>query len=101
MKWFFIVPFTVLIAAAQPPVFNEPFSIYADGVPVEVYYSPAVCFSDWDGDGLQDLMVGHCNSGMGGTIDLYLNSGFPDSPVFTYSTIMQADGSDIVLPAGG
>ncbi len=101
MNYTLIIPLSVSLAAAQPPAFQEPFNIYAGGNPIEVYFAPAICFSDWDGDGLQDIMVGHCNSGMGGTIDLYLNSGFPDSPVFTYSTIMQADGMDIVLPAGG
>lgn len=101
MNYILIIPLTVFLAAAQPPEYQEPFSIYAGEDPIDAYYAPAICFSDWDGDGLQDLIVGHCNSGMDGTIDLYLNSGFPDSPVFTYSTIMQADGSDIVLSEGG
>lgn len=101
MNYTLIIPLSVFLAAAQPPAFQESFNIYAGGNPIEVYFAPAICFSDWDGDGLQDLIIGHCNSGMDGTIDLYLNSGFSDSPVFTYSTVMQADGLDIVLPEGG
>lgn len=86
---------------AVAPSYQNPFDIHAGGEPVTVYYAPAVCMEDWNGDGMRDLIVGHCNQNWDGTIDLYLNSGTADSPVFTYFTEMQADGDTIQLDDGG
>lgn len=94
---FLAVPASFAVA----PSYQIPFDIHAGGEPITVYYAPAVCIEDWDGDGLRDLIVGHCNQSFDGSIDLFLNSGTADSPVFTYFTEMQADGVTIQLAAGG
>ncbi len=91
----------VTVSFAVAPSYQIPFDIHAGGEPISVYYAPAVCVEDWDGDGLRDLIIGHCNQNWDGTIDLYINSGTPDSPVFTYLTEMQADGDIIQLDHGG
>ncbi len=50
------------------------------------YATPEV--TDWNGDGLRDLLVG----GGEGTIGLFINEGSPSTPVFnTYNQVMEGD----------
>lgn len=56
------------------------------------------CVTDWNGDGLPDLIVGYQPASK---LALYLNSGSAAQPVFTTWTNLQAGGSDIWHPSGG
>lgn len=83
--------------------FGPQTTLYANGTELDVGYVSSATFADWDGDGLNDLIVGSMVSSSTsflniGYLTLFPNSGTPDSPVFTYSISMQADGEVIELP---
>lgn len=56
------------------------------------------CFTDWDGDGLTDLLTGYWNDG--GNIRLYVNHGTEDTPVYDSWSDLKADGSLLKVSAG-
>lgn len=88
----------VAAAAAVPPEFYPYTLVHANGVPIEVTSGHAdPCVIDWDGDGIQDLLLGQYGSG---NIRFYANSGTNDSPIFTVFEYVQADGSPISVPSG-
>ena len=83
--------------------FGPQTTIYVNGIELDVGYVLSATFADWDGDGLNDLIAGsmmtNSSSPMSvGYLTLFPNSGTADSPVFTYSISMQADGEVIELP---
>ena len=87
----------VILASSQAPSFMAPEPLEADGSPIKAtlgHGSP--CVTDWDGDGVKDLLLGQFS---GGKIRLYLNSGTNSAPVLTSFTFLQADGSDISVYA--
>ncbi len=89
----------VCVAPAQAPVFDEPVTIDAGGVPINVgpggNASPFVV--DWDGDGRQDLLLGQY---YGGKVRFYQNVGSNFEPVFESFSYLQADGVDISVSYG-
>ena len=94
----FTVAVLVFSAFAATPDYQTPFQIYASGSPIELslgHANPLV--TDWNGDGLKDLIVGQYT---GGKIRYYQNDGTNDSPVFGSFAYMQADGNDISLTSG-
>jgi len=83
--------------------FGPQTTLYASGVELDVGYVSSATFADWDGDGLKDLIAGSMMTSSSspmstGYLTLFPNSGTPDSPIFTYSISMQADGEIIELP---
>ena len=91
------------VAAVHAYVEFEPYTtVLAGGELFDAGWVSSPTFADWDGDGLRDLIVGSMvdttHGRYGGHLTLCLNSGTPDSPVFTYATPMYADGKEIVLP---
>ena len=88
----------LFFSAAVALDYQTPARINANGTPIELgigHANPLV--TDWDGDGLKDLMVGQFSSAK---IRYYINSGSNEAPVFTTFTYLQADGSDISLSSG-
>jgi hypothetical protein len=89
----------VLVALAQTPVFDEPVTIDAGGVPINVgpggNASPFVV--DWDRDGMQDLLLGQY---YGGRVRFYQNVGTNFEPEFEGFSFLQADGSDVSVSYG-
>lgn len=81
---------------AEAPTFDSGRAVTAGGEVIDVGSVASPYFSDWDGDGLDDLLVGQEEEGK---IRLYLNSGSPGSPEFTDFSYMQADGSDLSVPS--
>ncbi len=61
---------------------------FGDRIDVGSYAAPL--FTDWNGDGLDDLLIGQFD---GGRIRFYPNSGTPGEPVF--------DGFQYLLDGGG
>lgn len=85
------------ISFAVIPNFQEPFVIQANGDTLEVALISDPFMVDWDGDGLNDLIIGQFISGK---VLFYPNSGSNNDPVFTTGTFLQADGSDITCTYG-
>ena len=84
-------------AMATAPQFGSFSWIEANGSRIDVGWFGAPCVKDWDGDGLKDLVLGQFTSGK---ILFYANSDSNDSPVFTTSSFIQSDGTDISVPSG-
>ena len=88
---------------AGTPDYQSPFKINANGTPIELglgHANPLV--TDWNGDGLKDLVVGEGSGLTGfGLVRVYLNSGTPGTPVFTGYFYAQSNGSDMQSPGAG
>lgn len=85
--------FRMLIAGfclASPPTYSTPVTIYAAGEPVDVNFYAAPCVTDWNGDGLKDLILGD-----GASFRFYQNDNTNDSPVFNTYTLLESDGTTI------
>ena len=90
--------FTSISIAQQNLLFEPGIRIQANGINMKVdTYASAPCVVDWNEDGKKDLLVGCFYSG---NIYLYLNSGQNNVPVFTYGTILEADGAVISVAYG-
>lgn len=87
-------------ALSDPPSFTSPQDIYCAGERIDVGTCASPCIADWNGDGLNDLIVGQWGIPDDGRIRLYVNSNTNDSPIYTYFTYMQSDGTDINLSYG-
>ena len=85
------------MAYAAVPQFAAPFIVQADGSDLVVSLISDPFMVDWDGDGLNDLIVGQFTEGK---IRFYPNSGTNQEPVFTGFTYLQADGVDITTTYG-
>jgi len=88
----------VTCVPAQTPDYEYPFMVMSGGSPITLsvgHANPLV--TDWNGDGLKDLMVGQYS---GGKIRYYQNNDSNDSPVFDGFSYLQADGNDISLSSG-
>lgn len=86
-----------LLVLADLPLFREPVMVQADGVILDVGIISDPFMIDWDGDGLDDLLVGQF---VPGKVSFYKNIGTSGNPVFTFSNYLQADGVDIAVSAG-
>lgn len=64
---------------------DDAFDMYDVGYP-----SPT--FADWDGDGINDLLVGQCNKGR---IRFYKNIGSNEEPKFEDFTYLESDSGEI------
>ena len=92
------VALLVCTVLATPPMFDDYTLVYANGIPIQVTTGHAdPCVKDWDGDGVQDLLLGQYG---GGNIRFYANQDSNDSPVFTTFEYLEADGTPISVPSG-
>jgi len=83
---------------AEAPDYNSSIYIRADGSRITIEYgyaSPLV--TDWNKDGLKDLLVGKYSLGK---IEVFYNTGSDSSPVLEYQGLLQAGGSDLAVPWG-
>jgi hypothetical protein len=69
----------------------------ASGKPIDVGTYAAPLMVDWDGDGLEDLIVGQFE---GGQIRFYPNSGIPGDPSFEEFQYLRDGGSLLSVPYG-
>lgn len=69
----------------------------ASGKPIDVGTYAAPLLVDWDGDGLEDLIVGQFE---GGQIRFYPNSGAPGDPSFEEFQYLRDGGSLLSVPYG-
>jgi len=77
---------------------TAPFRVKAGGsfIDVEVGHA-APLFRDFDGDGLEDLLVGQFGSGK---LRVYRNVGTLGAPKFAEHKLFQAEGADGKVPTG-
>jgi len=85
------------LVLGEVPGFHSPVQIQADGALLDVGVISDPFMTDWDGDGLHDLLVGQFYPGK---VRLYRNVGTNAVPVFQFQGYLQADGSDIEVSAG-
>ena len=85
------------LALADPPSFREPVIVQADGANIVVNLMADPFMVDWDGDGLNDLLVGQFAPAK---VRFYKNVGTNRNPEFTFSNYLQADGADISVSYG-
>ena len=99
MKVYLILVLSIcLSAAAATPDYLPPFNVMANGAQIQLSIGHAnPLITDWNGDGLKDLILGQYSSGK---LRYYENNDSNDSPMFSNYTFMQADGADISLTSG-
>lgn len=77
----------------------ERFQIYSAGEMLESGYNSSPLVHDWNGDGLNDLVIA-CLEDIGedkyGTIRFYPNTGTNANPAFESSWRIMADGKEIL-----
>lgn len=69
----------------------------ASGKPIDVGSYAAPLLVDWNGDGLEDLLVGQFD---GGRIRFYPSSGAPGEPVFDEFQYLRDGGALLSVPYG-
>ena len=90
--------FAISTQGARVPVFEPDFTATWDGGIIHTDNNGvAPCAVDWDGDGVNDLLVGTFYYG---NIFFYPNYGTNADPVFGDRSMLQADGSDISMSYG-
>ncbi len=76
---------------------EAPFKITAGGEPIDVEIGHAAPFvTDFNGDGLNDLLIGQFGDGK---LRIYLNTGTRRHPRFDGFSYFQAGGADGTIPA--
>ena len=77
---------------------SDPVRLRTDGAYIDVEHGHASpLFTDFDGDGKLDLLVGQFE---GGTLRVYLNSGSNTAPKFGKFSWFQAGGTTGKVPFG-
>lgn len=81
-----LVRLVLNVGTANQPAFDAAgaVALQADGIMISAGGHSAPVVSDWNGDGLKDLLVG----GDSGRVDLYLNVGTDDAPVLQAAGIL-------------
>jgi len=97
MKYLGVLLLVPLLVYSGVPSFQTPVKIQADGTDLVVDFISDPCMVDWDGDGINDLLVGQYTQGK---VSFYKNTGTNEVPVFTFSYFLKADGADISLSYG-
>lgn len=101
MKFIGVLLFSlVVIASGQVPDFEPGVPLLlSDGDTIRARINSSPCMADWNNDGFVDLLVGEVFDSRNGKVRLYLGQN-TSPPVFTDFVYLQADDSDIVVPAG-
>ena len=82
---------------SDAPELSAPYQVLANGKPIDVDIGHAApFFTDWDGDGLKDLLVGQFGEGK---LRIYRNVGTQKEPKFSDFFYFQAAGADGTIPS--
>ena len=96
-----VLSFLVAVTAVtlvQAWQFEEPVQIMADGQPIDTDVGHAAPFmSDWDGDGVRDLLVGQFGDGI---LWIYRNAGTNQMPKFEKGVQFKEGSDDGRVPTG-
>jgi len=101
LKWLAIV-FCVLLACVYPVSAATPdlaAGVYInDGAaPLMVGLHSAPTVTDWNNDGLKDLVVGCFSNGY---VTVFINQGSDTNPLFDGGGLLQSGGTDITTSYG-
>jgi hypothetical protein len=92
------VAWILAVCLASPSALAPGFLATAGGKPIQIEVGHLIpVFADFDGDGLDDLIVGDFAPG---GVRLYKNTGKPGSPRFERHEMLHAGGSEIRVEAG-
>jgi hypothetical protein len=98
MKRMMFAAVAVAIATQGESPFAEPFRALADGKPINVTMGHAApLWTDFDGDGLNDLLVGQFD---GGKLLFFKNVGTATAPKFGKGEFVMAGGKVLSVPYG-
>lgn len=90
----------VRVGVAAPPSFDSIQTVSLQGN-FPAHADPAILFTDWDGDGLKDLLAavyhGDGNSSLT-RVQFYKNEGSKKSPSFTYVEDLKDTEGSFVTP---
>ncbi len=85
------------VSFSAAPGYQPFFLLEENGTAIDCGYYGSPCVTDWNSDGNKDLILGIFT---GGNIWYFENENTNEDPVFNSHTVMQADGTNISLPAG-
>ena len=96
----------VIVACAPPALgalnLGAEELVQAGGADLTVLGYSVPSYTDWDNDGLSDLVIGEGGGGAGqGKVCIYLNGGSTGEPSFDSFSYVQSAGSDLVVTASG
>jgi hypothetical protein len=83
------------------PSFDAPRAIQAAGADLKVDGYSVPSLTDWNNDGLADLVVGEKTTAGTGKVRVYLNSGTNADPVYGAFEFAQGADGDLSVPASG
>ncbi len=83
------------------PDFAGAVNLQAGGAAIQVANYSVPILSDWNSDGLVDLVVGEKTGEGEGKVLVYVNSGTATASVFDAYEYAQAGGGDLAVPASG
>ena len=104
-----IIPLVAAMAATAQaqaqasPDLEQPFAVQSGGETLDIGMvgHAAPLFTDWDGDGLKDLLVGQYGQDeFRGALRVYKNVGSAKAPKFDSFTYVQSDGRVDLVPTG-
>jgi hypothetical protein len=93
-----VVLFFVTLATAQLPQFEFQGKLECNGQEITDISWPSSCVTDWDGDGLKDLIIGEFSPN--GKVRFYKNIATNTAPEFESYSYIKANGVDIKLTTG-
>lgn len=92
----FLVP-SIFLATGPVEFVSSGFVTDLQGKPIDVGTYAAPLLTDWDGDGLNDLLAGQFEEGR---MRLYKGSGTPSEPVFDDFQYLRDGGGILSVPYG-
>ena len=100
-----LIGLVLLSSGEENNELTAPFRVKAGDALIDVEVGHAApLFADFDGDGLEDLLVGEfgadTGSGDEGKLRVYRNVGTKGEPRFTEYKLFQAEGADGKVPTG-
>jgi len=93
-----IVLVFVTMSVAQLPKFALQGKLKCNGQDITDISWPSSCVTDWDGDGLKDLLIGEFAPNA--KVRFYKNTGTNKAPEFKSYAYIKANGEDIKLTSG-